>query len=144
MSYTLAENSKNLKLTGTADINGTGNALDNFLDGNDGVNVLRGGAGADILNGRYGGDTLWGEAGRDTFQFTSKWSANGDKVMDFVRGTDRLDFSGIDANPAASGDQAFAWAGYKSAGGTGSNGQIWAIKDAGAGATHLYLKTEAR
>ncbi|MGF9763823.1 right-handed parallel beta-helix repeat-containing protein [Microvirga sp. 0TCS3.31] len=141
VSYTLAENVENLKLTGAADINGTGNALNNFLDGNDGKNVLRGGDGADILNGRYDGDTLWGDAGRDTFQFTSKWSANGDKVMDFVRGTDRLDFSGIDANAAAAGNQAFAWAGYKSAGGTGSNGQIWAVKDAAAGETHLYIKT---
>ncbi|MGF9765127.1 calcium-binding protein, partial [Microvirga sp. 0TCS3.31] len=84
VSYTLAQNVENLKLTGSGAINGTGNALNNFLDGNDGKNVLRGGGGADILNGRGGADTLWGDAGGDTFQFTSKWSANGDKVMDFV------------------------------------------------------------
>ncbi|ANY82173.1 hypothetical protein BB934_27850 (plasmid) [Microvirga ossetica] len=141
IGYTLTKNVENLKLIGTSAINGTGNELNNFLDGSDGVNVLKGGTGDDLLNGRGGADTLWGNAGRDTFQFTSKWSSDGDKVMDFVRGTDRLDFSGIDANSAASGNQAFSWAGYKSASGTGLDGQIWAVKDATAGETHLYIKT---
>jgi serralysin len=142
ISHTLATNVENVKLTGTAAINATGNDLNNFLDGNDGVNVLRGNGGDDILNGRYGGDTLWGNAGRDTFQFTSKWSADDDRVMDFVRGTDKLDFSGIDANPATAGDQMFIFDGTKGASFSGSNGHIWAVKDSGADVTHLYIKTE--
>jgi Ca2+-binding RTX toxin-like protein len=38
---------ENLVLAGTADLNGTGNELDNVLRGNSGANVLRGGAGDD-------------------------------------------------------------------------------------------------
>ena len=48
---------ENLTLTGTANINATGNALDNVLIGNSGNNVLIGGAGADTLDGRGGTDT---------------------------------------------------------------------------------------
>jgi Ca2+-binding RTX toxin-like protein len=43
VSYALADNVENLTLTGTAAIDGTGNALDNVLTGNDAVNVLSGG-----------------------------------------------------------------------------------------------------
>ncbi|MBZ0290226.1 MAG: hypothetical protein K8I30_21560, partial [Anaerolineae bacterium] len=48
--YVLGENLENLVLTGTAAIQGTGNALDNLLDGskNAAANVLSGGQGNDI------------------------------------------------------------------------------------------------
>ena len=57
VSYTLGANVENLTLTGTASINGTGNALDNILTGNAGNNHLDGGAGADTLVGGLGNDT---------------------------------------------------------------------------------------
>ena len=44
-NYTLGAGEDNLQLTGSADVNGTGNAGNNFLTGNDGANVLIGGAG---------------------------------------------------------------------------------------------------
>ncbi|WP_319002999.1 calcium-binding protein [Quatrionicoccus australiensis] len=56
VTYTLAANVENLTLTGTAAINGTGNALNNVLSGNAGNNTLDGGAGADTLVGRVGND----------------------------------------------------------------------------------------
>ena len=46
-----------LTLTGTGNINGTGNALNNYITGNDGNNILDGGLGNDILAGGKGSDT---------------------------------------------------------------------------------------
>ena len=53
---TLGSNVENLTLTGSAAINGTGNALDNVLTGNSGVNTLTGGAGNDTMTGGSGND----------------------------------------------------------------------------------------
>jgi Ca2+-binding RTX toxin-like protein len=66
ITYTLTDNVENLTLIGGAAINGTGNALDNIIDGNTGVNVLSGLDGNDILNGNVGNDTLDGGLGSDT------------------------------------------------------------------------------
>ena len=57
ITYTLGSNVENLILTGTADINGTGNTLVNTLTGNSGANVLSGGTGADTMRGGLGNDT---------------------------------------------------------------------------------------
>jgi len=46
-SYTLGDNFENLRLTGSSSIDGTGNAADNVLTGNDGVNTLTGLGGND-------------------------------------------------------------------------------------------------
>ena len=50
---------ENLVLTGTADLNGTGNSLANVIFGNAGNNILDGGAGADDMEGGAGNDTYW-------------------------------------------------------------------------------------
>jgi Ca2+-binding RTX toxin-like protein/subtilisin-like proprotein convertase family protein len=57
IAYTLGANIENLTLTGSAAINGTGNALPNTLTGNTANNVLDGGAGADSMAGGLGDDT---------------------------------------------------------------------------------------
>jgi trimeric autotransporter adhesin len=75
-SLALLTNIENLNLTGAA-FNGTGNALNNTINGNYNANVLNGGAGNDslyggglvindTLNGGDGNDTLDGGAGIDS------------------------------------------------------------------------------
>jgi Ca2+-binding RTX toxin-like protein/predicted glycoside hydrolase/deacetylase ChbG (UPF0249 family) len=68
VSYTLSTNVENLQLTGTAAINGTGNALNNALTGNAANNILNGGAGNDTINAGAGADTLIGGLGNDSLQ----------------------------------------------------------------------------
>src|SRR5262249_11606397 len=57
-SVTLPQPIQALVLTGTANINGTGNSLANSITGNSGNNVLDGGAGADTMVGGPGNDTF--------------------------------------------------------------------------------------
>ncbi len=85
ISYTLGANVETLTLTGSGDLNGTGNGLANTLTGNSGANTLSGGGGADILNGLAGNDTLNGEAGNDTLD----GGAN-DDTLSGGAGQDRL------------------------------------------------------
>jgi VCBS repeat-containing protein len=56
VSYTLPSNVELLQLTGSANINGTGNDLPNQIVGNDGNNRLDGGLGVDNLKGGLGDD----------------------------------------------------------------------------------------
>ena len=67
VGYTLAQALESLILTGTSDINGTGNAVANSLLGNTGRNSLSGGDGNDTLDGAAGIDTAVGGAGNDTY-----------------------------------------------------------------------------
>ncbi|MFT3954894.1 MAG: hypothetical protein QM722_11060 [Piscinibacter sp.] len=50
ISYSLGANVENLVLTGTANLNGTGNGLNNVITGNAGNNVLNGGDGIDTVS----------------------------------------------------------------------------------------------
>lgn len=67
VSFTLGANVEGLTLSGSAAINGTGNALNNVLVGNGASNVLNGGAGGDSLDGGAGSDSLVGGLGDDIY-----------------------------------------------------------------------------
>ncbi|QNQ10072.1 beta strand repeat-containing protein [Sphingomonas alpina] len=56
---------ENLTLTGSAAINGTGNALNNVLIGNAAANILDGGAGTDTMQGGLGNDTYYVDVAGD-------------------------------------------------------------------------------
>ena len=76
VTYTLAANVENLTLGGSANIDGTGNGLDNIIIGNAGNNTLlglggddtiTGGAGLDHIDGGTGIDHMSGGLGSDTY-----------------------------------------------------------------------------
>ncbi|MBD3886394.1 FG-GAP repeat protein [Phormidium tenue FACHB-886] len=77
-------NVERLKLTGNA-TQGTGNALDNFLLGNNFNDTLSGGDGDDTLSGAGGANTLIGGQGNDTYYIQS---ANDVIVEEAQGGTD--------------------------------------------------------
>lgn len=66
INVTLGTNIENLTLTGSSDINGTGNTLNNTITGNDGANILNGGSGNDTMSGADGDDTYIVDSASDT------------------------------------------------------------------------------
>ncbi len=136
LDWTLGREVERLTLSGTADLNGTGNGLANRLHGNAGANnldggegedalfggagkdTLDGGAGADLLKGGEGVDTLEGGFGGDRFHFRSAAEADGDVITDFNVGQgDMIDLRLIDANGTLAGDPRFDWIGDAAFGG---------------------------
>ncbi len=141
VSHTLGTGVERLTLTGSAALDGTGNALANRMEGNaggnrldgadghdslsgfDGDDTLLGGAGADRLEGGLGADSLVGGLGADRFVFLSAAEADGDSIGDFSAAQgDRIDLNAIDSNLLLAGDQVFVWIG--GAGFAGLAGQL--------------------
>ena len=116
VNYTLTANVEYLILTGTANITGTGNDLDNSITGNIGENLLKGLGGNDTLLGNAGDDTLIGGAGNDLltggegsdrFLFGSgatftNTSFGVDTLTDFVKGIDKIALSKTSFNALSS------------------------------------------
>jgi len=99
----------------------SGNAADNQLSGakgndrlwgDDGRDTLYGGSGNDTLIGGMGKDFLVGGGGQDVFDFNTVGASVAGNGRDVIRGFangDRIDLSGIDADTAQAGDQAFSF-----------------------------------
>ncbi|EGF93055.1 hemolysin-type calcium-binding repeat 2 copies family protein [Asticcacaulis biprosthecium C19] len=66
VTWTLSDGVEILTLTGSEDIDGTGNSQANTVTGNGGANHLNGGGGDDALSGGAGSDSLAGGTGNDT------------------------------------------------------------------------------
>ena len=145
-----------------------GSSAANTLEGAAGNDVLDGRAGNDTLGGGEGIDILIGGAGRDTldivdlintrdfvrFNSTSDSgldSTSWDTITGFDKGTansaDRIDLAIIDADTAATGNQAFAFrgsAGFSSAGGevryvvSGGNTVVYVDTDSDAAAEMAF------
>ncbi|MEZ5924593.1 MAG: calcium-binding protein [Hyphomicrobiaceae bacterium] len=64
-------NAERAYLTGSANLNITGNAANNILSGNAGVNSISGSGGNDTINGGLGNDILNGGSGKDIFIFNT-------------------------------------------------------------------------
>lgn len=74
--------------------NVVGSQHDDILTGNDGSNLLVGSGGDDVLSGGAGRDRLSGGEGADLFRFALGDQKN--TVMDFERGVDRIEFTGVE------------------------------------------------
>ena len=100
VSWTLGANLENLTLSGTNNLSGTGNGLENIITGNSGNNILDGGSGNDTLIGGSGDDTLIGGSGNDILKGgidndNYYVDATGDSITELVgEGTDTV-FSSI-------------------------------------------------
>ncbi|NTW57488.1 MAG: hypothetical protein HGB20_10700, partial [Chlorobiaceae bacterium] len=131
VDWVLGSNVENLELQGLDALEGTGNGLGNRITGNSGDNFIYGLGGNDFLFGDLGSDSLYGGdgnddllgglgadilvggSGQDIFRYAASDQSGitddtMDIILDFVSRQDRLDLSGIDANTARSGDQAFS------------------------------------
>ncbi|MBL8397830.1 MAG: M10 family metallopeptidase C-terminal domain-containing protein [Candidatus Accumulibacter sp.] len=83
IGWTLGDNLEKLLLTGSAQINGNGNALNNTLIGNGGANRLDGGMGA---------DSLFGGAGDDVYVVDQ----SDDKIYETTAASSQIDAGGND------------------------------------------------
>ncbi|MFN0194178.1 MAG: beta strand repeat-containing protein [Aestuariivirga sp.] len=130
VTHALRTNVENLELTGTANINGTGNALANDIKGNSGSNILNGLGGDDIMTGLAGNDTYYVDNLGDTM--SEAFNAGIDIVrssVDWVLGSDieKLYLLGTAANATGNGLSNFIY-------GNASNNLI----DGGASADRSY------
>ncbi len=96
ITYTLGANIETLNLVGANIINGTGNNLNNTLNGNASANTLSGGDGNDSINGGAGDDSMDGGNGNDILL-----GGIGNDILNGGNGNDIL--SGGDGNDTLTG-----------------------------------------
>jgi len=87
-----------------------GNSGKDDLFGDEGNDIISGGSGDDTISGGTGADRLEGNSGNDLFVFTETDTAV-DVIVDFARGRDKIDVSGIDAIFGTAANDAFKFIG---------------------------------
>ena len=115
-AYALATNLENLAFVGAGNFSGTGNSLNNAINGGAGNDTLRGGGGKDAISGSAGADQIYGGANNDKL-----WGDSGDDLLmgedgrDYLYGStgnDRLDGgAGDDTMVGCAGDDTYVIAG---------------------------------
>jgi Ca2+-binding RTX toxin-like protein len=126
VSYALTDNVETLALRGPADIDATGNELNNLITGNSGMNVLSGLDGNDTLIANQGNDSLIGGAGNDTMT-----GGTGNDIFVFGSGFGQDRITDFDANPAGGQDRLDISALGITAGNFGANVSVSAIVGGG-------------
>jgi serralysin len=84
--------------------------------GSSAADTFQGDGGPNWFQGGVGRDVATGGSGRDLYDFdrtgdSLPGSANRDVISDFAHNSDKVDLTGIDANSAVAGNQAFVWLG---------------------------------
>jgi len=142
---TLVSTVSRLTLTGTRNINGTGNALNNYLTGNAGNNILDGGAGFDILAGGRGNDTYIVDStydsiienaneGTDTVKSFVNWTLGANLENLTLTGADNLSGTGNELDNVITGNS-----GNNSLYGGGGNDKLYGM----AGDDSLWVNIQA-
>jgi VCBS repeat-containing protein len=117
VTYTLGGNVENLTLTGTANISGTGNELNNVILGNSGNNTLNGGLGNDTLTGGIGNDVYVVDStgdivsellaeGTDTVQARISYTLSANVENLTILGAEALNGTGNNLNNVLTGNSA--------------------------------------
>ena len=111
----LASKYRNLSLTGSGDINGMGNNLNNTINGNTGNNILDGGIGEDTMLGGAGNDTYVvdnagdsiteaANAGTDTVQSSITYTLTANVENLTLTGSTAINGTGNNANNIITGN----------------------------------------
>lgn len=90
VSFVIGNNIENLILTGSDNIKGTGNKLNNTITGNDQNNIISALDGNDNITGNEGNDTIDGGKGNDTYFIAS---GDGLDTITDSAGTDIIKFT---------------------------------------------------
>lgn len=107
IAYTLGSNVENLTLTGTASINGTGNALDNIFKGNSAANSFTGGLGNDTYYLSTGDSAVEGtSAGMDAVYTDATYTLGTNIENGTIVGTAAVNLTGNALNNVLTGNAA--------------------------------------